>query len=69
MKRIRLDLLLVARGLADAGRAGLRAGSWRSSQAKNSPYHWRELRGLRIQWFSSGYHSSRASTPRAFSVL
>ena len=28
-----------------------------------------ELRGLSTQWFSSGNHSSRASTPRAFSVL
>jgi GGDEF domain-containing protein len=45
------------------------AGSCRRSQSKNSAYQSRLLRGLRIQWFSSGNHSSRASTPRALSVL
>ena len=39
------------------------------SQAKNSAYQRRALRGLRIQWFSSGNQTRRASMPRAFSVL
>jgi Diguanylate cyclase, GGDEF domain len=44
-------------------------GSWRCSHSENSAYHSRELRGLSTQWFSSGNHSSRASTLRALSVL
>ena len=39
------------------------------NQPKNSPYQSLLLRGFRIQWFSSGNHSSRASTPLALSVL
>ncbi len=45
------------------------AGSCVVSQPKNSAYQSRLLRGFSTQWFSSGNHSSRASTPRAFSVL
>ncbi len=60
------QVFLCRAGLA----AGLAtAGSCRFSQSKNSPYQSCELRGFRIQWFSSGNHSSRASTPLALSVL
>jgi hypothetical protein len=47
------------------------AACQRRSQSKNSRGRTTAplLRGLRIQWFSSGNHSSRASTPRALSVL
>ena len=45
-----------------ARRRGFAPLSWAFSQPKNSPYQRRELRGLSTQWFSSGNHSSRAST-------
>jgi hypothetical protein len=37
------------------------AGDSVLQQVKNSPYQSRLLRGFRIQWFSSGNHSSRAA--------
>ena len=52
-----------------SARAQVTCVSCAFSQAKNSAYQSRELRGFRIQWFSSGNQSRRASTPRAFSVL
>ena len=63
------DRVVCAGALNVVGAGGAPAPSCRLSQAKNSPYHSRLLRGFRIQWFSSGNHSSRASTSRAFSVL
>ena len=40
-----------------------------ASQPKNSPYQSLLLRGFSTQWFSSGNHTRRESTPRALSVL